>query len=91
MRDINPEEVKLATLKYRDDLQGNRECYYIHVEFVEPIKLGEDEEAIKELFTLCHRTPDATYENFRNMFSSPSEADKVKKRTLIDACGFVYY
>ncbi|MFA4953104.1 MAG: hypothetical protein WC584_02690 [Candidatus Pacearchaeota archaeon] len=88
MRDINPEEVKLATLKYKDNPE-TRERYYVHIEFVEPIKLSQDEKPIKELYTLCHRTPEAAEQNFMNLFKNSSESEKVQKRTLIDACGFV--
>ena len=90
MRDISPEKVKLATLTYRDDPQGNRRGYYVYIEFTEPIKLDDwDEEPVKELYTLCHSAPESACKNFENLFSKPSEAEKVKKRTLIDACGFV--
>jgi len=90
MRDINPEEIRLATLKYNDNPQKGTVGYYVHMEFVKPVILSDGEKPQGELCTLVHSTPEFAYQNFANIFSDPSLAEGVRKRTFIDACDFVY-
>ena len=90
MRNITPEEIRLATLKYNDNSQKGTVGYYIPMEFVKPIILNDGKKPQKKLCTLVHSTPEFAYQNFSNIFSDPSQTERVEKRTLIDVSGFVY-
>ena len=70
MRNITPEEIKLATLKYNDGSQGNTKGFYVYTEFIEPIRLDGDK-PLQGICTLVHSTPEFAYQHVETLFQNP--------------------